>query len=97
MKMQPWFSSSLKSLLSKLLIKNPKQRLGANGATEVKEHPFFKGIEWNAVLNKEIPPPMKLVSAHKETPVYSKVRILCFVQTNNLFIALWRGFLFGEF
>ena len=30
-------------LIDKLLNMNPAQRLGANGAQEVKNHPFFDG------------------------------------------------------
>jgi hypothetical protein len=34
-----------------LLIKNPHKRLGAGprDAEEIKEHPFFKGINWDKV------------------------------------------------
>ena len=30
-------------LISKLLTRDPKKRLGAKGAQEVKDHPFFSG------------------------------------------------------
>lgn len=43
--------------LSKIFTPDPKKRLGANGAEEVKKHPFFKGIDWDAVCNKKIKPP----------------------------------------
>jgi len=45
-----------------LLNRNPKHRLGAKGdAAELKAHPFFEGINWDALLRKEIPPPFKPV------------------------------------
>ncbi|MQL82766.1 hypothetical protein Taro_015247 [Colocasia esculenta] len=37
----------------RLLIQDPGQRLGANGASEVKAHPFFKMVDWdNLALQK---------------------------------------------
>ena len=32
------------------MIKDPYQRLGANGANEIKKHAFFNGINWDNVL-----------------------------------------------
>lgn len=31
-------------LLKQLLCRDPSRRLGANGATEIKAHPFFDGV-----------------------------------------------------
>lgn len=43
-----------------LLNRNPKHRLGAiSDAEELKQHPFFKDIDWNALSNKLITPPFK--------------------------------------
>ncbi|CAN1270370.1 Serine/threonine-protein kinase CBK1 [Linum perenne] len=39
-------------LISKLLC-NVDQRLGTNGAAEIKEHPFFKDIDWVNIYNME--------------------------------------------
>lgn len=36
---------------------NPKKRLGYRGADEVKQHPFFKGVDFDKVLRKEYKPP----------------------------------------
>ncbi|KAL5987079.1 hypothetical protein ACLOJK_041075, partial [Asimina triloba] len=33
----------------RFLIHDPDQRLGANGASEVKAHPFFRGINWDTL------------------------------------------------
>ncbi|KAJ3448894.1 serine/threonine-protein kinase pkga-related [Anaeramoeba flamelloides] len=42
-------------LVSKLLTKNPKKRLGKNGANEIKKHPFFKDLDWeNIKLQKPL-------------------------------------------
>ncbi|XP_057475698.1 probable serine/threonine protein kinase IRE isoform X2 [Actinidia eriantha] len=40
-------------LIDKLLIENPVQRLGATGATEVKQHPFFKDINWDTLARQK--------------------------------------------
>jgi serine/threonine protein kinase len=46
-------SKEIKSLLSKLLVRNPCKRLGADkDAEEVKAHPFFNGINWDAMLKR---------------------------------------------
>jgi serine/threonine protein kinase len=39
-------SPEAKDLLTQLLNRNPFKRLGANGAQEIKSHPFFKGHNW---------------------------------------------------
>ena len=46
-----------KDLIEKLFVNNPKKRLGYNSADEVKNHPFFKDIDFKKVLNKEYKPP----------------------------------------
>lgn len=43
----------VKDFMRRLLDTNPATRLGANGADEVKNHPFFEGIEWDKVTSKE--------------------------------------------
>ena len=51
-------SPDCKNLLVGLLQINPKKRLGSSrDAREIKEHPFFAGINWLAVLRKELRPP----------------------------------------
>ena len=49
--------------LKKLLKSNKEERLGARhrGAQEIKEHPFFSGIEWDKLLAREVPPPNLLM------------------------------------
>jgi serum/glucocorticoid-regulated kinase 3 len=42
-----------------LLNRNPLRRLGANGGDEVKRHPFFTPIDWDALYNREIRPPFE--------------------------------------
>ncbi|CAL5364235.1 unnamed protein product [Camellia sinensis] len=40
-------------LIDKLLIENPGQRLGATGAREVKQHFFFKDINWDTLARQK--------------------------------------------
>uniref|UniRef100_A0A670JS92 G protein-coupled receptor kinase n=1 Tax=Podarcis muralis TaxID=64176 RepID=A0A670JS92_PODMU len=54
------FSPELKSLLEGLLQRDVSKRLGCqgSGAQEVKEHPFFKGIDWQYVYLQKYTPPL---------------------------------------
>ncbi|ESR48200.1 hypothetical protein CICLE_v10003473mg [Citrus x clementina] len=51
----PWpcvpsdMSFEAQDLINRFLIHDPNQRLGANGAAEVKAHPFFKGVNWDSL------------------------------------------------
>lgn len=51
----PWpavptdMSFEARDLIESFLIHDPDQRLGANGASEVKAHSFFKGINWDTL------------------------------------------------
>jgi len=48
------------SIVVQLLMKDPTQRLGSNASVEaVRQHPFFKGIDWRAVHEKRVKPPEK--------------------------------------
>ncbi|KAK0385666.1 hypothetical protein NLU13_6843 [Sarocladium strictum] len=50
---------SAQDLLSKLLIRQPGDRLGAKGVTEIKAHPFFNGLDWGKVARREYAPGFK--------------------------------------
>ncbi|KDP32368.1 hypothetical protein JCGZ_13293 [Jatropha curcas] len=46
----------VQDLISKLLIKNPKKRIGSlKGSVEIKRHEFFKGVNW--ALIRSVRPP----------------------------------------
>jgi serine/threonine protein kinase SCH9 len=56
------------SINPQLLNRNPKHRLGAlRDAAELKEHPFFRTIDWNALLQKQLTPPFKPVVESDES------------------------------
>ncbi|XP_009993332.1 PREDICTED: beta-adrenergic receptor kinase 1, partial [Chaetura pelagica] len=54
------FSPELRSLLQGLLQRDVNWRLGCmgRGAQEVKEEPFFKGLDWQMVFLQKYPPPL---------------------------------------
>merc|ERR1712070_1156987 len=55
------FSAEVKDLILKLLAPNPALRLGClrNGAQDVKDHKWFDGIDWDALVGKKLPAPWK--------------------------------------
>ncbi|KAI9443364.1 AGC/Akt protein kinase [Lactarius indigo] len=52
-------AASARSILTGLLTRDPAQRLGVNGAEEIKRHPFFEKIDWQRLAQKKIQPPFK--------------------------------------
>ena len=47
-------SDELKDLISKLLVRTPSKRLGSKA---VRDHQWFKGFDWNALMNRDMKPP----------------------------------------
>ncbi|XP_029003110.1 microtubule-associated serine/threonine-protein kinase 3-like isoform X4 [Betta splendens] len=45
--------SDAQDLITRLLRQSPLDRLGTGGATEVKYHPFFLGLDWNGLLRQK--------------------------------------------
>lgn len=59
LKLEDWLSDNAKDLLSKLLVKDPEERLGAgeSDSQEIKDHPWFANISWDDIYNKSQKPP----------------------------------------
>lgn len=53
----PDMDREAKSLITGLLQRDPARRLGTNGASEIKAHPFFHQIDWKFLLNKKYAAP----------------------------------------
>lgn len=54
----PWFVYAF-DICSKLLNRNPEERLGHDGVEGIKNHPFFKTIDWEKLVNLQVTPPFK--------------------------------------
>lgn len=50
-------SKNALDLISRLCERDPKKRLGANGVDEIKNHRFFKAINWDKLFSKSVKPP----------------------------------------
>lgn len=65
----PSVSSNAKDLIRGLLVKEPENRFGSlRGAAEIKQHPFFEGLNW-ALIRSAAPPetqPCNVVTLAKE-------------------------------
>lgn len=57
-----YLSEAAFDLISKLLVKDPSKRLGHSeeDARPIKEHRFFKDVNWKKILQKEIKPPLEV-------------------------------------
>jgi len=64
-------SSDALDLIVKLLNRDPKQRLGSGpgDSEEIKEHPFFKSINWEDALKRKLKPPKPYIRPIVETGV----------------------------
>uniref|UniRef100_A0ACD6AKA4 Uncharacterized protein n=2 Tax=Avena sativa TaxID=4498 RepID=A0ACD6AKA4_AVESA len=66
----PVVSFSARDLIRGLLVKEPQQRLGCKrGATEIKQHPFFEGVNWALIRcasPPEVPRPVEIERPSKQ-------------------------------
>jgi hypothetical protein len=63
-------------LLSSLLERNPLQRLGYRGASEIKGHPFFRDVDWKAIEKRQVVVPVRDERGRREDTVGLEVRVL---------------------
>ncbi|XP_010887544.1 serine/threonine-protein kinase N1 isoform X3 [Esox lucius] len=54
-----FLSTEAIGIMRRLLRRNPERRLGSGekDAEEVKKQPFFRGLDWEALLQRKLPPP----------------------------------------
>ena len=50
------FPYQAKDLIKRLLTLNPEERLGTSSYAELKEHPFFEGVDWENLATTTPPP-----------------------------------------
>jgi serine/threonine protein kinase len=61
-------SLDAQDLIKSLLETSPDKRLGSNGVSEIKQHPFFKGINWMDIYTKQVRPPfVPLIRSESDT------------------------------
>ncbi|XP_031747733.1 protein kinase C delta type-like isoform X1 [Xenopus tropicalis] len=73
-----WLSDELVDLLQALLEKDHHLRLGKNG--KIREHPFFRCIDWVKLENRQLTPPFQLAvrsvknfrDSEGESPFFSR-------------------------
>ncbi|XP_016486524.2 serine/threonine-protein kinase WAG1-like [Nicotiana tabacum] len=69
---EPSGMGEAKDLIERLLVKDPRRRLGcARGATDIKRHPFFAGIKWPLIRTYR-PPEVRGLSIKRTK---SKLRV----------------------
>ena len=77
LKIPNFVSPEAAELLRGLLERDPNKRLGGSikDAQEIKEHPYFKDVDWDKVYNKKIKPPTFMNYMNKMIHVYHKPRL----------------------
>ena len=71
---QEFFSEEIKDLLKKMLHKDPKKRIGINNdKSDLKNHEFFKDINWEDMALKKVKPPLDMVDVKEEFNLNEKV------------------------
>uniref|UniRef100_A0A3B4A0L7 Uncharacterized protein n=1 Tax=Periophthalmus magnuspinnatus TaxID=409849 RepID=A0A3B4A0L7_9GOBI len=63
-----FLSTEAIGIMRRLLRRNPERRLGSGekDAEEVKKQPFFRNMDWDALLHKKVPPPFVPTIGGKE-------------------------------
>ena len=87
LKIPEFVSPQAASLIRGLLQKDPNKRLGGSikDAQEIKEHPYFKDVDWDMVYNKKITPPPFNIFTNKIMHIYHRPRL--FANDDNLNIS----------
>ena len=85
LKLPEFIKEDTKSLLRGLLQKDPRKRLGGGNldAEEIKQHPYFKDVNWDDVYHKRITPPPVNVFTKNIMHVYQKPRLFANDDNNS--------------
>lgn len=60
-----YLSPNVQDFLRSLLVREPRNRLGYNGAASIKAHPFFAEINWRDLAERRVPAPFKPKISHE--------------------------------
>lgn len=69
--------SEAKDIITVLLHQSPRDRLGTGGSHEVKEHPYFYGVNWNSLLRQKAEFVPQLVNDEDTSYFDSKYQRCC--------------------
>ena len=69
------YSKNCIDFLNKLLISDPKKRIGFKDINELKDHSWFIGYEWNKLEKKKLSSPFKLIKKDIEHTICHKISI----------------------
>ena len=77
LKIPGFVSKEAEELLRRLLERNPNKRLGGMGrdALEIKEHPYFKDVDWKKMYEKKIKAPNFVNYMDKTIKYYHRPRL----------------------
>ena len=77
LKIPNFVSPEAAEILRRLLERDPNKRLGGSirDAQEIKEHPYFKDVDWDKVYNKQINPPTIKNYINRMMHVYHRPRL----------------------
>ena len=70
------YSSNCIDFLNKLIISEPKQRIGFNDINELKNHSWFEDFDWNKFEKKLIDSPFNLIENEFDQSLCIKVDII---------------------
>ncbi|KAL6271112.1 hypothetical protein ACE6H2_028023 [Prunus campanulata] len=70
-------TTALRDLISKLLQKDPKQRIGPR---EIKGHDYFRGVEWDSILRVSRPPYIPEIATEGTDGINKKIDVETVVQ-----------------
>jgi serine/threonine protein kinase len=70
------YSSTCIDFLNKLIISDPKKRIGFNDINELKNHAWFEGFDWNKLEKKQIDSPFNLIENEFDQSLCIKVDII---------------------
>ena len=98
-----YLSDDAKDIIFKLLKKDVKERLGyASGIVEIKNHPFFKGIDFQEIENKKVKSPF-IPKIENNTDVQNFDEVftnedieMSYIQRNNMEIIKENQYKFEE-
>ena len=70
------YSQNCIDFLNKLIISNPKERIGFKDINELKNHSWFEGFDWNKFVKKKMNSPFNLTENDFDQSLCIKVDII---------------------